>query len=726
MSIGFNQLDHRVQRWVHRQKWKNLRDIQEQAIGPILKEGSDVVISASTASGKTEAFFLPACTKIADQDEGFGILYLSPLKALINDQYRRLEGLCEMLDMNVVPWHGDISQARRNKAKKNPSGIILMTPESLEARLIKDMGWVRRAFSFLRYIVIDEFHAFVGTERGQQLTSLMNRLDALAQDRDLPIPRVALSATLGNINDTPALLRQNYNMPCEIIQGKGESELQLVVKGYYDLPGAQRLNENALQDLYAICRGGSHLVFANSRGNTEDIAARASDLCENNFVPNEFFPHHGSLSRELREFLEKRLQKEDLPTTAVCTMTLELGIDIGKVDSVIQVTPPHSVASLRQRMGRSGRRGTPSVLRMLIPEDKISHISSPGDKLRLRLLQSIAIIRLYIVEKWYEPAESSHFHFSTLVHQILALIAQWGGARAAQIFDQLCDKGSFGNVTIPDFKKILTHMGKKELIQQMHNGELVLGIEGERLVNNYNFYTVFNTPEEYRVVNNEKTIGSLPTESLVTKGQHIIFAGRRWKVNDVDEEKKTVYVNLSKGGVPPKFIGDPIPLHQKIRDEMYKIFNTGDYRIDIGGSKVDFLDSSARNLFKEGLEYFNKHDLSRNKIINENGYVYLVLWASDKIVKTLQMIFGSKGYEVSSFHGIIEIKNVDRHKIENLLKNPSILMGEWTNAKLSSIIGVRHIEKYDEYVPDDLLINSYGNRYFDVKATKHFLEQLYV
>ena len=171
-------------------------------------------------------------------------------------------------------------------------------------------------------------------------------------------------------------------------------------------------------DLYKLCRGGNHLVFANSRSRTESLAAALSDMCESQAVPNEFFPHHGSLSKEMRQTLEGRLQKERLPTTAICTMTLELGIDIGKVNSVVQVTAPHSIASLRQRMGRSGRRGGASILRMLITEDELTEQSSIVDKLRLELVQSLAMVRLLVASKWYEPADTSLFHFSTLLHQM--------------------------------------------------------------------------------------------------------------------------------------------------------------------------------------------------------------------------------------------------------------------------------------------------------------------
>lgn len=286
-------------------------------------------------------------------------------------------------------------------------------------------------------------------------------------------------------------------------------------------------------------------------------------------------------------------------------MTLELGIDIGKVNSVIQVTAPHSVSSLRQRMGRSGRRGGPAILRMLISENDINSKSNPNDKLRTELVQSLAMIRLLIADKWFEPADTTQFHFSTLVHQILATIAQWGGIRADQLYALLCRQGPFQQVTTAQFVTLLRHLGSEESITQLGSGELVLGIEGERLVNQYTFYAVFKTPEEFRVVNGAKTLGQLPVDAMIIPDQHIIFAGRRWKVIDVDTDSKVIYVEKTTGGKPPKFGGEGLLIHDLVRKEMLSIYKSGDYRITTSNGKVDFADSEARDLFREGIEFLN-------------------------------------------------------------------------------------------------------------------------
>ncbi|HIF26248.1 MAG TPA: DEAD/DEAH box helicase [Micavibrio sp.] len=726
MSSSFDKLDKRIQKWIFKQGWESLRDIQNEAIEPILSGNQDVIISASTAAGKTEAFFLPACSATIDEKDGYSILYISPLKALINDQYRRLDSLSLMTEIYVTPWHGDVSQSVKSKSKRNPSGIVLITPESLESLLIRESGWLQRAFSSLKYIVIDEFHAFIGTERGQHLLSLLNRLDSLLQEIEKPVPRIALSATLGNLDEIPKALRQNAEIPCKIIKSDAaQSELKFRVQGYVD-PIKENGNVPAhykiCDDLYKFCRGGSHLVFANSRKRTESISAQLSDMCEQDVVPNEFFPHHGSLDKNLREELEARLQKDNLPTTAICTMTLELGIDIGKVDSVIQVTAPHSVASLRQRLGRSGRRGSPAILRMLIAEKEIHADSNVIDKLRMELLQSLAMTRLLIMHKWYEPADMGNFHFSTLLHQILALTAQWGGIRADQVYRLLCKNGCFNNVTLEQFKSLLSHMGKENLITQLSSGELVLGLQGEFLTNNYTFYAVFKTPEEFRVIAGDKTLGTLPVDSLILEGQHIIFTGRRWKVESIETDKKTIHVSPSKGGEPPQFNGQGMLVHDLVRQEMLRIYESGDYKIPSDNGQVDYLDATAKELFYEGLEFFKIALLKDHRIFENNGYVYIVPWMGDKIVNTITTMLVKSGYTASAFAGVIEVEKTTMQKVMDCLK-AFCEENNLTNTELAMYVSEKSIEKYDDFLPESLLIEGYGQKYFDIDSSIMWLKE---
>ena len=728
MIDAHEKLDFRVQQWIFKQGWNHLREIQCLAIDPILAGCTDVLISASTAAGKTEAFFLPAISTIAEDKLGVGILYISPLKALINDQDRRLESLADILDLQVTPWHGDSAQGRKSKLKRNPSGIVLITPESLESLLIRDSGWVKSAFQNLKHIVIDEFHAFIGTERGHHLLSLLHRLEHLLGRLKNPIPRTALSATLGELETVPLSLRPNRSLPCKIIkQTQSSASLKMQVKGYIEVNSAVgdavRADQLVCNDLYELCRGGNHLVFANSRSRTENLAAILADMCESNTVPNEFFPHHGSLSKEMRETLEGRLQQERLPTTAICTMTLELGIDIGKVNSVVQVTAPHSIASLRQRMGRSGRRGGASILRMLITENELTKQSSIVDKLRLELVQSLAIVRLLVASKWYEPADSSLLHFSTLLHQILALTAQWGGIRADQIYSLLCKDGPFQHVTVTHFKCLLSHMGNTELITQLGSGELVLGHAGEKITNHYSFYAVFKTPEEFRIISGSKTLGTLPVDSLILEGQHIVFAGKRWVVELVDVEKQVILVNRAKGGQPPKFGGAGMAIHDVVRQEMFKILSESDYKIKVGEHRIEFADETAQSLFQEAAKFFQTANLSKANFIQQGNRVVILPWAGDKVVNTIVAVLISKGFAAGAFAGIIEIEKADAQDVIDALKSFQT-DGTISAEELAESIPEKAIDKFDEYLPENLLLAGYAARAFDVLSTKLKIKEL--
>lgn len=732
---GYHLLNQQVKKWIYQQGWSSLREIQQLAIAPILAGKTDVLISASTAAGKTEAAFLPACSRCMDIQDGVSILCISPLKALINDQYRRLHSLAEIVSMQLTPWHGDIAASQKNTLKKSPAGIILITPESLEAMLINDAGWFRTAFQSLQYIIIDEFHAFVGRERGQQLLSLLTRVEHLLGKLKDPIPRIALSATLGNLNSVPLSLRPNQRLTCQIIrETHARSQINLQVRGYLE-PKRQVRAKNDLAkiikttafnqiclDIFRFCRGSNHLVFANSRAKSEAISVCLSDMCEQKNLPNEFFPHHGSLDKSLRESLEKRLQKDTLPTTAVCTMTLELGIDIGKVNSILQVGCPHSVSSLRQRVGRSGRRGNAAVLRMLIAEREITEKSDLIDLLHLELIQSLAMVRLLIGSKWFEPADPGLLHFSTLLHQILAILAQWGGIRIEQLYQLLCKEGPFQNITTNQFKALLSHMGLQQLITQTHNNILVLGEHGEALVNHYTFYSVFYTPEEYRVISENKTLGSIPITGLLTIGQNIILAGQRWQIIDINTEEKIILVRHARGGTPPIFESNSLNIHDVIREEMYRILCDEDFRIPVAHEKADFTNNNAKKLFKESCHVFKALKLATERLIQFGNTVYLLPWKGDKIVNTLSVLLLREKLLVNVNAGIITIADTSIEQVKAILQQlaQAQLAEAWI---LAEIVPERKLEKYDSYLPENLQLMSYASQAFDIPATQEWLQQ---
>ena len=321
---AFSLLHPAVQRWVREQGWSNLREVQQKAVLHLAGSNRDLLISATTAAGKTEAAFLPLLGSTAGrQQAGVSILYVAPLKALINDQYKRLGELCEKMEIPVTRWHGDAPQGPKNAMLKNPSGVVLITPESIEAMFVRRPASIEALFANLDAIIIDELHAFLQGARGLHLSSLLHRIELLNEQRP---QRVGLSATLGDVEYAAEWLSSTAELGAEIlkVEGKGPA-LKLQIRSYIDPPTedvdaailVEEDPKDALSQIadhaFGVLRGDNNLMFAGSRRNVETLADRLRQRSEREKVPNEFFPHHGSLSRELREELETRLKEIGCP-----------------------------------------------------------------------------------------------------------------------------------------------------------------------------------------------------------------------------------------------------------------------------------------------------------------------------------------------------------------------------------------------------------------------------
>ena len=711
-SSGFDRLIEPVRRWIWSKDWKELRSIQEQAILAVLDTSDDLIISAATAGGKTEAAFLPIISQIAGASgAGFKAIYISPLKALINDQFRRLDELCELVNLPVYRWHGDVSASIKAKARKNPNGIVLITPESLEALFVRRGQEVTGLFSVAEFVVIDELHAFIGQERGKQLQSLLGRLDLSVGHQ---IRRVGLSATLGNMELAGEFLRPDQPGKVRVIEGTSDgASLLLQVRGYERLeprlqpkaanPGEKvDLEESELLymrqiagDVFETMRGANGLVFAGSRANVEVYTDLMRQASEKLGVPEEFFAHHANLSRAHREFVEDRLREGKLPTTAVCTSTLELGIDIGAIRSVAQIGAPWSVSSLRQRLGRSGRRDTPSVLRVYIAERELSNDLHPADALRCQLVQSIAMVQL-LVAKWFEPPRLGALHLSTLAQQVLAVIAQYGGATASRIHQILCARGAFSGVSQDAFAGVLRSLGSTDnrLIEQAPDGTLLLGEIGERIVDHYDFYAVFQSHDEYRVVYEGKDLGTLPILTVLAPGMTIIFSGRRWQVLEVLDREKIVVVTPSTAGLPPMFGGEGGDLHDMIVSEMRKVYRASDI--------PTYLDPAAARLLIEGRDEYRRLDLDRHSIVDSEGDIFLFPWAGSMATSTLLMALKERGLEVSIRGIMLEVHRQEEDVVRDILRSFANA-GAPDPVRLAANVGNLMREKYDPYLRRDLL-----------------------
>ena len=715
-SSSFHLLEERIQRFIWSEGWEELRDAQEQAIPLILKGDRDVIISAATAAGKTEAAFLPALTHLLAAGGQGLIVYISPLKALINDQFGRLDRLCEQLEVPVWPWHGDVSASTKTRFLVKRHGVLLITPESLEALLCNRGSSVAAIFKHVTFFVVDELHAFIGSERGKQLQSLMHRIER-ALNRQ--VPRVGLSATLGDMKLAGSFLRPGGE-PTQVNSESAGSELKVLVKGYEE-PLVVKVKQDGSDeddepvtpgriaaDLFKVLRGSNNLVFPNSRRQVERYTHLLNKMCEQQKVPNEFWPHHGSLSKEIRTETEAALKQKELPATAICTNTLELGIDIGAVKSVGQIGPPPSVASLRQRLGRSGRRkGEPAILRGYSVEDAIGLNANLREKLRLDTLQMAAMISL-LVEKWFEPPRVKGLHLSTLVQQLLSSIAQTGGASASDLYTLLCGPGTpFTGLTQQEFIELLRHLGLKELVVQDSSGVLLHGRVGEKFVNHYSFYAAFASEEEFRVVAGGRTLGTLPVDQVLLPGQRILFAGKTWRVDEVDEQQKTIYVTRAKGGVPPAFSGGMGRTHTKVRQRIRELLQAT--------TELTFLDETARKLVSEGRDAYVQLNLKTEFAIDQGRELVLLTWLGDAANEAIACLLIRRGFVATASGPGVEVVKGSR-STEDILDALEDAAIDDTPPLDMLLVDVKNLarEKWDWSLPDALLRKAYASLYLDL------------
>lgn len=654
MSTAFDKLARPIQKWIRQQGWKELRDIQARATHVLMDANRDLIVAASTAGGKTEAAFLPLLSQVLDEpseNSGFDVLYVAPLKALITDQARRLEDICRDTDLPITPWHGDVSSSVKAKATKRPRGVLLITPESLEALFIRRGLEIPRLFGATRAVILDELHSVLDSERGIQIRSLLTRLE-IALKR--PIRRVGLSATLGDMELAKAYLRPDNPSEVEqVIAEGGSAELQLQLRGYVagdkDDEGPSATDAIA-QHLFEHLRGSDNLVFGGARQAVEIYSDRLRALCEKEHLPQEFYPHHASLSREHRDFVERRLKGGTAPTTAICTSTLELGIDIGDVTCVGQIGAPFSVASLRQRLGRSGRRpGKPAILRQYAVEAKLTPTSNFSDRLRLGMVRAIAMIEL-LLEGWCEPPQREALHLSTLVHQILSVIAERGGIRAQQLYGILCQIGPFRQVDTQLFLGVLRTLGRPEvaLIEQNSDGLLLLGANGEKLVEHYSFYAVFQTPEEYRLISGGKELGTLPIDNMIAPGMLLIFSGRRWLVQEVLDRDRVIMVTPAKAGVPPIFGGDPGNIHDRVIERMFDVLE--------GQKRPIYLDPTALELLDEARSNYGQLQFDPGRIAQLSDNAAVIATKSGSVrTTTLALALRANGFTVQTHDGFLEV-----------------------------------------------------------------------
>jgi ATP-dependent Lhr-like helicase len=499
--------------------WRSLRPLQEQAIDPILA-GRHVLLGAPTAGGKTEAALLPLLSRMVDERwSGLSLLYVCPLRALLNNLLPRAQSYARLLGREAALWHGDVGQSERKAILRDPPDLLLTTPESIEAMLMSRSVDAERLFSAVRGVVVDEIHAFAGDDRGWHLLALLARLDELT-GRELQ--RIGLTATVGNPDWLVEWLACGAEGQREVVMTSptSEQELDISVDWVASVP-------NAAKVIASLHRGEKRLVFADSRARVEELASALRGDGPTVFVS------HSSLSRDDRRAAERAFS-ETRDCVIVATSTLELGIDVGDLDRVIQVGAPRAVASLLQRMGRTGRRAgsTRNCLFLATSE--------------MELLQALALVRL-LREGWVEPLVAPAHPVNLVAQQVLARVLAEGRLGRSSW------PGSFSRVGVlaglsPDlYEVVLAWMLNRGILVE-DGGIVSMGPVGEDEYGRRNFMEVtslFLTEPLLAVRWGQRDLGAIDPSSLASReGRRptILLGGRAWGVGDIDWKRRIVWV----------------------------------------------------------------------------------------------------------------------------------------------------------------------------------------
>jgi ATP-dependent Lhr-like helicase len=724
---AFTRLHPKLQEALYRMRWTRLRPIQVDAIHEVLDGDGDLIISARTAAGKTEAAFLPILSRIVDDHQG-GVraVYAGPLKALINDQFLRLERLCAEAEIAVHKWHGDVNRAAKRRLLDAPSGVLLITPESIESLFVNHPHALSRVFARLGFFVIDELHSFLGNERGAHLRSLMTRLSAKSQN---PVRRVGLSATLGAPEAARRWLRNSASERVRFLedtQGKG---IRLKLHGYLrprretrpSVATAEEGDEGLpaedplLSDVFAAFHGKPALIFANRKDRIEGCADYARRTAERRGLPDLFRVHHGSLSRGEREDTEDALRAGRAIAT-FCSSTLEMGIDVGSVKSVGQIGAPWSVNSLAQRLGRSGRKdGEASEIRIYIEDEAAGPDASILDQLCPELLQSVAMVEL-LLAKWWEPIDVDGLHLSTLVQQIMSVIAETGGARAEDLHAVLVAGGAFPNVDKTTLIQVLRSMGKADLVEQTGEGLLILGMRGEKIARSQDFYIAFTVPEEYRVTHQGRHIGNVTSTPDLAVDGYLILAGRRWKVLQVDHERREILVEPSPGGRAPIFKSAGFQdIHPRVREMMRSLLFQDEMPI--------YLDPPARKMLQSARAAACAADLGRQRFLQDGSRTVWFTWTGSRIQRTLaglgQYVAGMDVHDEGvalTFEKTTE--DMVRETYRRFLKDcPDAVT-------LASHYPERAREKYEPFLSDELQAQVFASHCLDLDGSMSVIQSL--
>ena len=681
--------------------WSSLRPVQELA-GEAILDGANAVVLAPTAGGKTEAAIFPALAQLmTEPPDGVGVLYVAPIKALLNNQSGRLAAYTEMVGLRRFVWHGDVGQPARRAFLNDPAELLMTTPESLEVMLISSRVPVARLFADLRLVIIDEIHAMAGTDRGTHLMSVLERLADLSGH---DVQRIGLSATVGNPDAILGWLQGSSAREGVVIDPPKERARRELLVLHREEPA------DLARDAAGMARGLKSLYFSQSRAGSEQTAERMRANGTHVFV------HHSSVSREEREDAEANFAY-GRDACICCTSTLELGIDVGDLDRVLQADAPDSVSSFLQRMGRTGRRAGQSANTSFFCGDPQT------------VLQAIALIEL-ARDGWVEPVELNDRSWPVLVHQLLAMTLAHGGVAPERAWTLLSRVADFRGITRAEFDQVVDHMVRENYLD-FEGGRLSMGERAERVYGRKNFmeiYAVFSSPEYYTVVTaTGRELGSLDqgfVDRLVEDETSFLLAGRPWLVEHVSHKQRSVRVLPAPRGKKPMWGGfSPQFLGYELCQTMAAIL--------VGNEEYPYLHPTAADALAHQREDLGR--LLRDAelpLFAEDGDMVWWTFAGGRINSTLKHSLAALGdWKVAGDNFCLKIKGDGVSHAS--LASAMLLLGaddfwndedSWTAIRAG--LPAYRLSKFQQALPEWAQTEMLGRFLFDVAGTRAWLEGL--
>ena len=724
-----------IQDYIYRSGWRSLRAVQNAAGDAIFNTEENVLLTASTASGKTEAAFFPILTLLDENpSHTVGVLYIAPLKALINDQFGRLNELCEEEGIAVTRWHGDANPSRKRKLLKKPSGILQITPESLESLLINKRMEIPALFGDLRFIVIDEIHSLLRADRGLQTFCLIERLCKLA---GCDPRRIGLSATIGNPELAGQFLASGSGRSTVIPKFDGGKEVwRLSMEHFYNcapqadenkpIPAgtppveaptdaAPRAADPGIGYIFEHTRGKKCLVFTNSREECESVCQQLRQYCEINHESDRFLIHHGNLSAAYRESAEEEMKDDDSLMSVCATATLELGIDVGRLERAFQIDAPFTVSGFLQRMGRTGRRGDPSEMWFVMREDHQEARAMLPDSIPWYLVQGIALVQLYIEERFVEPPRLDRLPYSLLYHQTMSTLAAHGEMTPGELASRVLTLSCFHRITLEDYRLLLRHLLEIDHISRTENGGLIVGLAGERIVNNYKFYAVFQENIEYTVRAGSEQLGTIVKPPPV--GDKIAIVGRVWVVEEVDHKRRELFCTLVKGNIPAYFGDVAGDIHTHILERMYRALSED--------KQYPYLMPHAVCRLADARETFRKSRMADRPLVHLGGRMWALFpWVGTYTFLAMERFLklrcgkrlGLKGLQSSRPYYMQFTMQVSEAEFYEIVCQEAAERFDALELVYPKEVPV--FEKYDEFVPEALVRKGFACGVLDVEGMR--------